>query len=83
MSALRPKADIRHDGWDVRLVPKPDSCAAANSTSFDHLVRADGGPPLAKEALWSGRLHQYALALENQLRHPGRIAVFWTSGIAP
>jgi hypothetical protein len=68
-----PKATVADQNVIRRYVPQPDSCTAANSTSFDHL-RADGAPPLAKEALWSGRLHQYALALENQLRHPGRIA---------
>ena len=29
MSALHPKADIVYGGWNVRFVPKPDSCSAA------------------------------------------------------
>jgi hypothetical protein len=28
MSALSPKADIVHEGSDVRFVPKADSCTA-------------------------------------------------------
>jgi hypothetical protein len=31
MSALLPNADIKRGGSHVRLVPKADSCAAANS----------------------------------------------------
>ena len=38
MSALPPKADIAAAQTDVRFVPKADSCAAANSRLFDHLV---------------------------------------------
>ena len=38
MSALPPKADIRIDRQDVCFVLKADSCGAANSSLFDHLV---------------------------------------------
>ena len=38
MSALPPKADIVERDRHVRFVPKADSCSAANSTLFDHLV---------------------------------------------
>ena len=40
MSALRPKADIQSSGWDVRFVPKANSCSAAKSLLFDHVVGA-------------------------------------------
>ena len=38
MSALPPKADIDGCSPDVRFVPKADSCTAAKSVLFDHLV---------------------------------------------
>jgi hypothetical protein len=38
MSALHPKADIDRRDDDVRFVPKADSCTAAKSVLFDHLV---------------------------------------------
>jgi hypothetical protein len=38
MSALPPKADIETQPRDVRFVPKADSCGAANTSLFDHLV---------------------------------------------
>jgi len=38
MSALPPKADIKRDGWDVRLVPKADIRAAAKTSDFDHVI---------------------------------------------
>jgi hypothetical protein len=38
MSALHPKADIVGRQFDVRFVPKADSCTAAKRTLFDHLV---------------------------------------------
>ena len=38
MSALPPKADIRERVLDVRFGPKANSCTAAKSLSFDHLV---------------------------------------------
>ena len=38
MSALPPKADIGTQSWNVRFVPKADSCTATNSRLFDHLV---------------------------------------------
>jgi hypothetical protein len=40
MSASPPKAYIDRRDRHVRLVPKADSCTAANSISFDHLVGA-------------------------------------------
>jgi hypothetical protein len=40
MSALPPKADIGTQSRNVRFVPQPDSCSAANTSSFDHLVGA-------------------------------------------
>jgi hypothetical protein len=33
MSALTPKADIDKAGWNVRFVPKADSCTAAIKTA--------------------------------------------------
>ena len=38
MSALPPKADIGTQSWNVRFVPKADSCAAAN-----HLIVGASG----------------------------------------
>src|SRR5215472_3085674 len=38
MSAIPPKADIRWSDWNIRFVPKADSCTATNSRLFDHLV---------------------------------------------
>ena len=38
MSALPPKADIGSACQNVRFVPIADSCSAANSCLFDHLV---------------------------------------------
>jgi|SRR5262252_4239496 len=38
MSALPPKANIRPRNRHVRFVPKADSCTAANSPLFNHLV---------------------------------------------
>src|SRR5215471_8387036 len=38
MSALPPKADIGTQPCNVRFVPKADSCIAAKSLSFDHVV---------------------------------------------
>ena len=38
MSALPPKADIDGRCFDVRFVPKADSCTAAKSVLFDRLV---------------------------------------------
>ena len=46
MSALPPKADISGRQFDVRFVPKADSCTATNSRLFDHLV---GG---VQQATW-------------------------------
>jgi hypothetical protein len=43
MSALSPKADIGERNWDVRFVPKVDSCTAANSM--------DIRPPRLREQL--------------------------------
>ena len=40
MSALHPKADIGERNWDIRFVPKADSCTAAKIALFDHLVGA-------------------------------------------
>src|SRR5262245_22167416 len=40
MSALPPKADIERRDGHVRFVPKADSCTAANSILFDHLIGA-------------------------------------------
>src|SRR5215813_3520005 len=40
MSALPPKADIGTHSRNVRYVPKADSCIAAKSLSFDHVVGA-------------------------------------------
>jgi hypothetical protein len=40
MSALPPKADIRERVLDVRFGPKADSCSAAKSVLFDHLIGA-------------------------------------------
>jgi hypothetical protein len=40
MSALPPKADIVGCDWDVRFVPKADSCTAAKWILFDHLAGA-------------------------------------------
>ena len=40
MSALPPKADIGTQSWNVRFVPKADSCSAAKRSLFDHLVGA-------------------------------------------
>ena len=40
MSALPPKADIVGREWDVRFVPKADSCTAAKWILFDHLAGA-------------------------------------------
>jgi hypothetical protein len=40
MSALPPKADIARRQLDVRFVPFPGSCTAANDSLFDHLVGA-------------------------------------------
>jgi hypothetical protein len=40
MSALPPKADIAERDWDVRFVPKADSCTAAKIRLFDHFVGA-------------------------------------------
>src|SRR5260221_6443463 len=37
-SAVRPTTDIAKILWHVRFVPTGDSCTAANSTLFDHLV---------------------------------------------
>ena len=41
MSDLTPKADIAEREWDVRFVPKADSCNAAILSLFDYLVGAD------------------------------------------
>jgi len=38
MSALPPRADMVQHYRDVCFVPKADSCTAANSPLFDHLV---------------------------------------------
>jgi hypothetical protein len=38
MSALPPKADMVQHDRDVRFVPEADSCTAAKSVLFDHLV---------------------------------------------
>jgi hypothetical protein len=38
MSALPPKADIAERDRNVRFVPQADSCTAAKSVLFDHLV---------------------------------------------
>jgi len=38
MSALPPKADIAERECHVRFVPKADSCIAAKSLSFDHVI---------------------------------------------
>jgi len=40
MSATGRKADIAEGLSHVRFVPKADSCGAANSSLFNHLVRA-------------------------------------------
>ena len=40
MSALPPKADIVLHGGKVRFVPKADSCTAAKTRLFDHLIGA-------------------------------------------
>jgi hypothetical protein len=40
MSALPPKADIGTQPRDVRFVPIADSCTAAKSLLFDHVVGA-------------------------------------------
>jgi hypothetical protein len=34
MSALPPNADIKRDGWHLRLVPKGDICVAANTAPY-------------------------------------------------
>jgi hypothetical protein len=34
MSALPPKADIGTHSWNVRFVPKADSCSAANNAKL-------------------------------------------------
>ena len=38
MSALPPKADIDHDGRDVRFVPKADKVHRSKTVSFDLFV---------------------------------------------
>jgi hypothetical protein len=38
MSALPPKADIAESDWHLRFVPKADSCSAAKSVLFDHVI---------------------------------------------
>jgi hypothetical protein len=40
MSALPPKADIAGLQFDVRFVPKADSCTAQRGLLFDHFVGA-------------------------------------------
>jgi hypothetical protein len=39
-SALPPKADMVQRDRDVRFVPKADSCTAARTSLFDHVVGA-------------------------------------------
>jgi len=40
MSALKRIPDSGRTSREVRKVPQPDSCAAANTISFDHFVGA-------------------------------------------
>jgi hypothetical protein len=37
-SAFPPEADIERLRRHVRVVPQPDSCTAAKTQSFDHLI---------------------------------------------
>jgi hypothetical protein len=41
MSGLPPIATELRTSLEVRFVPLPDSCTAANSDYFDHFVGAD------------------------------------------
>jgi hypothetical protein len=56
MSALPPKADIVQHGGNVRFVPGPDSCGAASSFLFDHLVSAQQGRGRHRDAERLGSL---------------------------
>lgn len=37
-SALPPKADIERHAWHICFVPEADSCSAAKTIPFDHLI---------------------------------------------
>jgi hypothetical protein len=56
MSALPPKADMDRHSYNVRFVPKADSCTAAQRSLFDHFIGAatvgpDSFGPIAGRAL--------------------------------
>jgi hypothetical protein len=50
MSALPPKADMAYQGWNVRFVPKGDSCGGSKKL-FDDLVGKWGCAARAQPAI--------------------------------
>ena len=61
MSALPPKADIATQPWNVRFVPKADSCGAAKEAHLPQALRSERDvskliAPRAKAALGSKEL---------------------------
>jgi hypothetical protein len=55
MSALPPKADIAERDWDVRFVPKADSCTATILLLFDPSARPKSAEAIRQQMeRWMG-----------------------------